>query len=250
MKRLLEIFKDKNIDADTRWGAIFGVASIVAILAEVCLSGFTAEAIVSGIKDITGTLVAIAVFLVAVKSLLPKETDKTFEEKLTDELNKWIKDHSNMIVKTSKMREGHKNDFGMSMTTDISRFYETAELKTDGGNNVGRFLRITEINESIYKDNNVKLEFFLNTQTYCSKETPPEKAIEELMNVGNSLSVYIKGIINGIKTDKPHKDDQKTVIIPITFAEPIVSDNDDNIDLLINVIDRMYEAMLVSAKRK
>ena len=39
-------------------------------------------------------------------------------------------------------------------------------------------------------------------------------------------------------------------IIPISFKDAIVTESEDRIDLLINVIDRMYEAMLVSARRK
>ena len=148
------------------------------------------------------------------------------------------------------MPQGHEKDFGMSMTTDITRFYNAEKLRSDAGKSVGRFLRITQINKDIYANNDVKLEFFVNAQTYCSAESTPEAAIEELLLVGRNLSSYIIGAIDGIEHGEPRKVDPRTVVIPICFKEPIVSDNEDRIDLLINVIDRMYEAMLVSARRK
>lgn len=232
------------------WGGIFGVVAIVAAVVEMFANGLDFASICGMIKDVSGTLVVVIVMVAVAKLIAPKKQAVTFEEKLTGELDQWINDHSNMIVRTSKMPQGHENDYGMSMTTDITRFYNTEKLKSDTGKSVGRFLRITQLNKDIYASNDVKLEFFVNAQTYCSADVAPEAAIEELLQVGRNLSSYIIGTIDGIEHGEPRKVDPRTVIIPISFKEPIVSDSEDNIDLLINVIDRMYEAMLVSARRK
>lgn len=232
------------------WGGIFGVVAIIAAIIEMFANGLDFASICGMVKDVSGTLVVVIVMAAVVKLMAPQKQTVTFEEKLTGELNQWIEDHSNMIVRTSKMRQGHENDFGMSMTTDISRFYNTAKLRSDGGGGVGRFLRLTQIDEKKYAENKVTLEFFLNTQTYCSPDLDLEDKMKELMDVGEALTKYIMGAVPGVKTEKPKKVDEKTVVLPITFAEPIVFENKDRIDMLINVIDRMYEAMLVSARRK
>ena len=232
------------------WGGIFGVVAIIAAIAEMFVNGLDFASICGMIKDVSGTLVVVIVMVAVVKLMTPKKQAVTFEDKLTGELDQWITDHSNMIVRTSEMPQDHENDYGMSMTTDITRFYNTEKLKSDTGKGVGRFLRITQINKDIYASNNVRLEFFINAQTYCSVDATAEAAIEELLQVGRSLSSYIVGAIDGIEHGEPRKVDPRTVMIPISFKDPIVSDSEDHTDLLINVIDRMYEAMLVSARRK
>lgn len=231
-------------------GGIFGVIAIIAAVAEMFASGVNAASICSMIKDVFGTLVVVIVMVTVAKLMAPKKQLMTFEDKLTAALNQWIADHDNMIVKTSKMPQGHENDFGMSMTTDINRFYNTEKLKSDTGKGVGRFLRITQIDKDIYASNNVQLEFFINAQTYCSADISPESATSELLQIGRNLSSYITGAVGGIEHGEPRKADARTVIIPISFKESIVSDGEERIDLLINVIDRMYEAMLVAARRK
>lgn len=232
------------------WGGILGMIAIIAAIAEMFANGLNFASICGMIKDVSGTLVVVIVMVAVAKLITPNKQSVTFEEKLTGELDQWIADHSNMIVRTSRMSQGHENDYGMSMTTDITRFYNTEKLKSDTGRSVGRFLRITQINKDIYARNDVKMEFFVNAQTYCSADAASEAAIEELLRVGRNLSSYIIGAIDRIEHGEPRKVDPRTVVIPISFKEPIVSDSEDHIDLLINVIDRMYEAMLVSARRK
>lgn len=232
------------------WGGIFGVIAIIAAIVEMFANGADFASICGMIKDVFGTLVVVIVMVAVAKLISPKKQLVTFEDKLTDALNQWIDDHSNMIVKTAKMPQGHENDFGMSMTTDINRFYNTEKLKSSSGSGVGRFFRITQIDKNLYIDNNVQLEFFINAQTYCSADTSSEDAIKELLQIGKNLASYIVGAVEGVEHGEPRKLDSRTVIIPISFKDAIVSESEDRIDLLINLIDRMYEAMLVSARRK
>lgn len=244
MKKLIN-----KIGLETFWGGIFAVITAAAIITEVAMANFEPAAIAGGVKDLFGTLITIVMLLVAVRALKPKKQATSFEERMTNALNEWISTHSNMIVKTSKMPQGHENDFGLSMTTDINRFYNTDTLKSDTSKGVGRFLRLTQIDKNIYKNNNVKFEFFINAQTYCVSSQPDEIQTE-LMDIAANITKYIQGIVDGIKVGAAHKEDSRTVVIPVMFKEPIVTDEREDIDKVINLIDRMYEAMLVSARRK
>lgn len=146
-----------NIDIKEKiWGGIFGVIAIIAAIAEMFVNGVNAASICGMVKDVFGTLVVVIVMVAVAKLVAPKKQPMTFEDKMTAALNQWIADHSNMIVKTSKMPQNHENDFGMSMTTDINRFYNTEKLKSDTGKGVGRFLRITQIDRDIYASNTEK----------------------------------------------------------------------------------------------
>lgn len=232
------------------WSGVFGIVAIVAAIAEMIAGGVNTASFFGMIKDVAGTLVVVIVMVAVAKLIAPKKQTVSFEEKMNEALNQWVDDHSNMIVKTSKMPQGHENDYGMSMTTDITRFYNTEKLKSDTGKNVGRFLRITQIDRAIYSKNEANLEFFINAQTYCSADSSPEETINELLDVGKTLSSYIVGVVDGIEHGEPRKVDARTVVIPISFKEPIITQDNENISLVINLIDRMYEAMLVSARRK
>lgn len=244
MKKLID-----KIGLETFWGGIFAVITAAAIITEVAMANFEPAAIAGGVKDLFGTLITIVMLLVAVRALKPKKQATSFEERMNDALNGWLENHSNMIVKTSKLPQGHENDFGMSMTTDVNRFYNSELLKSDGGKGVGRFFRITKIDRKTYESNDVQVIFFLNSQTYCVSNESNDK-LTELMTVASNLSMYIQGVIDGINVGAVRKDNTDTVMIPISFKEPIVTDEREDIDKVINLIDRMYEAMLVSARRK
>ena len=244
MKKLID-----KIGLETFWGGIFAVITATAIITEVAMANFEPAAIAGGVKDLFGTLITIVMLLVAVRALKPKKQATSFEERMNDALNGWLENHSNMIVKTSKLPQGHENDFGMSMTTDVNRFYNSELLKSDGGKGVGRFFRITKIDRKTYESNDVQVIFFLNSQTYCVSNESNDK-LTELMTVASNLSMYIQGVIDGINVGAVRKDNNDTVMIPISFKEPIVTDEREDIDKVINLIDRMYEAMLVSARRK
>lgn len=135
MKKLID-----KIGLETFLGGIFAIITAAAIVTEMAMAHFEPAAIAGGIKDLFGTLITIVMLLVAVRALKPKKQVTSFEDRMTDALNSWLSNHSNMIVKTSKLPQGHENDFGMSMTTDVNRFYNNETLKSDGGKGVGRFL--------------------------------------------------------------------------------------------------------------
>ena len=231
------------------WGGIFGVIAILAAIAELIAGGISAASVFGTIKDISGTLVVVVVMVAVAKLIAPKKQAKSFEERMDDALNEWIQEHSNMIVRTSKMPKEHLNDFGMSMTTDITRFFNTETLKSDSSNSVGRFLRITEIDKKKYSASGVHVDFFLNAQTYCASSDPTE-IMHELEQLSKNLSLYIIGVVDGITVGDCRKEGDRTVLVPVEFTEPLVTENEERIDAVINLIDRMYEAMLVAARRR
>lgn len=244
MKKIID-----KVGVESFIGGIFAIIATLAIIAEVIIGGFEPAVIAGGVKDLFGTLITVVMFFVAVRALKPKKQAYSFEEKMTKALDDWAGAHSNMIVKTSKLPKGHENDYGLSMTTDINRFYNTETLRSDNNSGVGRFFRMTEIGRSVYEKNEVEMLFFLNAQTY-SASSQTDEILAELMEVAAYISKYIQGATGGINVGEAHKDGDRTVIIPITFKAPIVTEDGDDIDLAMNVIDRMYEAMLVSARRK
>ena len=72
----------KKLDTETKWGGIFGLIAIIAILAEMVIGGISPETIVAAVKDTAGTVVSVMVFYIAVKHILKqiKENTKNYSE--------------------------------------------------------------------------------------------------------------------------------------------------------------------------
>ena len=49
----------KKLDTETKWGGIFGLIAIIAILAEMVIGGISPETIVAAVKDTAGTVVSV-----------------------------------------------------------------------------------------------------------------------------------------------------------------------------------------------
>jgi len=222
-----------KIDNETKIGGLFGIIAIIAIIFETFDSALDSTAIWAAIKDISSTMVAVMVFIIAIRSI-PRKNKKSFEERLKDALNTWESQNSNMIVKST---DDHKtNKFGYSMRTDLNDFFRPFPLTK----NVGWFVRMPFIEEENYRKEKVKIEFHLNKGTFIGT-----KAIDknELASSFNTLIHLFTGFIN-----KKHKDfafaSGKGDTIVVEFLDPIVTDQD--IDGFISLLNSMLQAYLVA----
>lgn len=244
MKKFIE-----KIELEKLLSALFGIIAAIAIYYEMKIAGFEEASIAGGIKDFAGIIIDIILLIVALNIFKRRGPKESFEDRMKKELEEWIEKHSNMIVKTSKLPKEHENDFGLSMTTNINRFYNTEKLLSDAGTGVGRFCRITEIKKDLYSDNNVSMTFFFNSQTYCAGSDETD-LFGELASIAKNVAGYIKDAVDGVTVGEPVKTDAKTVSVTIRFTNSIIDEKGEHIEKVINVLDRMYEAMLVSARRK
>ena len=76
----------KELELEVKLAGIFGIIAIIAILVEIILGGFTTESIVAGIKDLSGTIVAVLVFIIAAKSFR-KDQPKNFQNIIQEKWN-------------------------------------------------------------------------------------------------------------------------------------------------------------------
>lgn len=68
MKKRFESMKDDDL-IEKVLGGVFSIVSIIAIVIEMNIAGFDSAAVAGGIKDFAGAMVALLVFIVAVKAL-------------------------------------------------------------------------------------------------------------------------------------------------------------------------------------
>lgn len=92
----------KKIDKEILFGGVFGIIAIVATIGEVIANGVSAETVLGGVKDIAGTLVAVMVFIIAVRHLfVRKATD--FNGVFDVQMEKIITKYSPIISKDSNI---------------------------------------------------------------------------------------------------------------------------------------------------
>lgn len=214
-----------------RLAGVVGLIALVAIITEMVWANFSPEAIVGGIKDIAGIILDVSVLLVALFALRPKkEAPFDFDKELDTRLNEWTKINSNMISTKGNIRD-------LYMKTDTANFFN----KSDASEKNGRFVKIEK------KDKKIGMTFSLNKGLIFG--TGPDESEESkkvIETAGENISSYINANYSNAVNVKYEKSAQN---ILITLR------NDDEskeiVDLIMNIIDTMYQAFLVcSSTRK
>ena len=221
------------------WGFIFGIIAIVAACLEVVVNGVSAASILGAIKDVFGTAVVVVVFIAIVKDKFPKK-QKSFEERLGLALDNWREENSNMIIRNPKYDEEHIGQgvscYTLDLKTEVSDFYRPMGITK----NTGLFLRMPVINKTNYNNGNVKIRFYLNKGTFFSDQ-PKDADLK-------SKYAYLIDLFTKLINEK-HAGfacaDGKGQEISVLIRQPIESDAD--IETMIDVINTMYTAYLVSA---
>ncbi len=239
--------KDKMETIEIILGGIFGIITVIAAILEMQANGFSTEAIFGGLKDIAGTMVTVMVFLIAVRLLIPKKEKLTFEDKLRKALSGWEESNKTLIVKSPNKDDEHTKTYGFSMRTDIRNFYETESITK----NVGWFVRLPLIRKENYQKEPFDIVFHLNKGTFFEGIS---KSDEELKQAYSKLSSMFSRFINNqyhIKdnvNEIPFASARAKVDEILVKIRPIISDND--IKALVNLLNSMFQAYLVSANIK
>lgn len=217
------------------WGGIFGVLAIIAALGEMLANGISAASVLGAIKDVSGTLVVVVLLVTVVKSLIPKKDQVSFSVRMEKALDKWRAANSNMIVKTDKSN-GSKDQYGLSMKTDMNAFYGT------GKDNSGVFFRMPALESDIWSKGNIEIKFWLNIGTFLEgrNDLNDKTKEEQLKSLAKNFSQYISLRYSDFCEAVPASD---KVIVTIKKAVQ----KDEEINRLIELINSMYQAYLVSA---
>lgn len=195
-----------KLDIEIFLGAFFGTIAIIAIIFEMSFGGFSREAIAGGVKDISGTIGAILVFIIAA-SCIRKKNVKGFGNVFRTEMDKVITKYDPAIVEN----KGDKKD-------SFYRCDIATKLDCIGGNASGAyhlFFRIEDAKE-------VKSISFKITQTVFGdyKGEVAESVIAKI------LFIYREWI------EKSYVKDDEVVI---EFGKSLCSDEDAV--FLANIVD-------------
>lgn len=219
----------KKIGLETFLGGLFGIIAIVATLAEFAINGeITSDSILSVMKDIAGTMVAVMVFVIAAKSLLPKKTED-FIGVFENEMKK-IETKYSPLLRRAEANGDKKRE---NKFTNVIRFELSTNIDAIIDGSAKSFAKFFEFN--IKKTENISFE--INKTTFMGRSTENFDDMKEMLTykmiscLVRKFPDFGKGIV---KTDKGFE---------INF-ESVLGTRDDAIMLaeLVDCVTLLYIA--------
>lgn len=111
----------KKINVETLLGGVFGLLAVLAALSEMALGGFSISAIVGGVKDISGTMVVVMVFLLAIRGLM-LNSPKNLTQELDAQMLAFEKKNKPLIFRVSDFQPVNEFRQGFSILAEPSDF--------------------------------------------------------------------------------------------------------------------------------
>ena len=227
---------EKNDFIEQIIGGIFAIIAVGAAIAELVINGISSATIASCIKDVFGTLAIVILFFAVMRDIIP---GFRFKKILLSAIENWEKENSNMIVRKPEHDDGEKGKkyYSLDMKTDVSDFYDNGSH-----NKTGLFVRIPVLDKSNYK-NAFEITFSMNKGTFFGD-------VREELNDSNYREVAkrFEDFINAKYRDTVSASYKTAKTISVQFKKGLHKKSD--IENMIDVINSMYSAYLVSARIK
>lgn len=229
-----------KIATETIVGGIAAAIAGVAIFAEVALNGFTTAAVAAGVKDVSTTLVALIVLVVAVSKLKPKKDVETYESVLKKELDKWVEHSMPLVHHAEDYENGDRyyliTNFDKSFYNDESKKEICERAKVNSGTYNGKFVDLPT-------RENPSLKFYLNASTFKGRSKVEEEKYDDTLE---KLSGIFASCINKNFRDFCFADvrtDKKSIMV--NFEKKLESP-DDARDL-VRLIEYVMTLYIIAA---
>lgn len=222
----------KKIDLETKLGGISAIIAIIAIVAQIAVNGFSSDSVAGGIKDISTTIVALLVLVVAVRKLRPSKNKKDFKELMTDALNEWSERNYPLIMNKeviSKKVNGRDTTLQRYfMLTDHDHLFDYAKDGPAENWKTGLFVEIPEIKKENYISPSIV--FHLNESTFMERIKNDRDIKDILKELCNKFSAAILNNFGSILASA-----DKNNIITVKFKNKI--DTPEEIKTFVDVIE-------------
>ena len=152
----------EKVDNETKLGGIFGLISVIAILIEIWQNDFSVNILVSGLKDLSGTLVSVMVFYIAIRSIV-RNSPKNLNDILAQKMQDFEEAYLPIIFKVQGFKSPKNSNFtqGFAILPNLSSFSQLMDIKIGstkynkyasytGGYSTGKFVDFPS-NDSMVK---------------------------------------------------------------------------------------------------
>lgn len=212
--------------------AVFGAIGIIAILVNLHLKGYGSENFLEALKDISGLIVVIAVFLIANRIFKKAKQLKEFYDKVEYRVDKWASDNKYLIRQD---RGSTYKGKVYEMICDLSKFGE--EEAENSKRRKGAFLYLPS-KEIFNKEKKIQIK--INKSLFKNKFGDDYEKYQDFIRT--NISDKIKYIFNEYKVKTEFSEDEK---IDIIFKE--MPETDESAERIIAVIEFTKTMLLALA---
>jgi len=198
----------KKIDNETFFGGICASIAIIAIIAEMAVNNFSAPAVAAGVKDIATTLVAVLVFIFAVRKLWPELKKETYDSVLNEEfqklqkkffplLNKGLVDPEDKADTKEKLERIHRfnllTNFNWLFRSDMNDD-ELSKIGSEvsSSRSTGKFIDFNKITPTY-------CEFFMNKSTFG--KVYGDISDKDFDDRRTTMAAQMTGLVNKVYSD-------------------------------------------------
>ncbi len=212
--------------------AVFGSIGTIAIIVNLHLKGYNGENTLDAVKDISGLVVVVAVFLVANRMFLPTKRLTNFYDKVEYRINKWADENKYLICIDKKSTYNGKV---FEMICDLSKFGE--EEAEQSKRLKGAFLYFPD-KETFNKNKTIQIK--INKSLFKSKHVDDSEKYLDFTRTG--ISDKIKYIFKDYNIKTEFSQSEK---IDIIFKD--MPETDENAERVIAIIEFAKTMLLAIA---
>jgi len=226
---------------------IFSALGAFAIIVNLHFKGYSNENLLDAVKDLSGLIVVIAVFLVASKIFsLNKRKKYNFNEKFEEYLIEWAS-HNKYLIDISEIftPKGKENVRTIDMICDHEKMLDCDDVSKSSAKK-GSFLYLPKSNDLGNNENaeNSKIFFKINKSMFKGNNAVFDNYDARKSDITSRIATSIKmefGNIEGFKISAKGKDDR----VEIDFSE--IEKTDENAGRLIQVVEFVKTLFLAIA---
>ena len=215
----------KKLGIETIFGGVFGIIAIVAAYLELQANEFTTSAIFGCVKDVSGTIVVVMVFLFAVRSFIPKKLtgfQETFDSEIINVENKYFP-----IIKKAELDDSKSKN-----SNNLIRYELSTDLDSFFNENIGAYKRVFEFKKGTIN----RVDFFVSKSVF--KGRSEESFADEQNAISHSFKNRIEKNFSTIKNVEITEEG-----FSLIFIEPLKSSLDaKNLVEIIEYIILLYMA--------
>ncbi len=213
-------------------GGVFGLIAIIAAILEMKDNGFSSVIIYGGIKYISGIMVAVMVFLIAINSYL-NNRPKNLEEELKNKFNEFEQKNIPQIYRVKNYIQAQNSKYiqGFCILQDFSLFPELCgnvekdsnkynELSDYKSKSTGKFLDLSDYNTILSKNFNIKFSFIKSSSYSSEYKDKILEAISKKFN--NKYKVHHKSN-DFFELDIPKIEDKKDITEMVSLFEFVIT---------------------------
>lgn len=233
---------DKNETREKTFELVFGIIAILAAIGEALANGFDIASVMGAVKDVSGTLIIVVLFIMFVKQIPRKP--KNLVDILKYEVENWGMNNAPLIFKAEGYVSAKDSPYtqGFLLLQNPKRFASLIDLNPEslewidyakygsGKKLTGKFIDLVDYKKMTEESPRIR---FIMEQSHFSKMEKIDDIIEDIIR---AINIKYKDIVSAKREGNSYK-------FVLTFKKKIETVSE--VERLVNVLDYVLSLVKV-----